>query len=554
MDLQSNTPNLSDRSISKLWHGESVANLTLIAAAVAVALTVTMFRLVQFGRLSRDPGWDDLSYVLMATDRIDILRGDGAFQAVISFFTKAPHSFYSELVAFTGLVFSSGELLWVYGLNAGVIVLLVFFIFRLPELGVSLSTTLLLKVLFILGPVGFFLVDEFRPDTVYFLAVWVILVLRFRLLNGGSSGLLTMSYVLLGMLWFVKPSFLLVSLGLFVVAATLDLMQHKSEFKTRILPGILGWLLLTVLAAVTVLPNAVGYVMQNTVGENEEIWVDGGVSPLMVFASNIARSLLFVLGPPEWVLILGTALLFFSLKQLRSIQRNWIKDILVFYAVIIIGMVGIRSHSVFFGIHVVFGTYIFAVMQVLLLRATRRRDPMTPLVRLSPRLRKLSAILSSLLLTIGAVLPPNSFFTASQDKKERFVNQALTSVILSHCSQETPCGESLEEGRGPEVFVGTISAIDSGVINWYLWNQGLTKTAEGVSFFPGDDLLLEKAAMESSYIVLLGEGNRYKGNLAFKSTEMQSRWRLELKQSSSWNLISSSNLYFVYAKSPLGKD
>jgi hypothetical protein len=239
---------------------------------------------------------------------------------------------------------------------------------------------------------------------------------------------------------------------------------------------------------------------------------------------------------------------------LRAIQGKWITDILVFNGVIIIAMVGIRSHSVFFGMHVVFGTYLFALMQVLLLRATLLAAPLTTLVRLESRPLKFAAVLSSLLLTIGAVLPPNSFFSASQDKEERFVNQAVTSAILSHCTQETTCADSLGIGRAPDVFVGTISAIDAGVINWYLWNQGLTKSAIGVSFFPGETLLLEKAALDSEYIVLLGTDNLYRGNPAFKSTEMQFKWRLELEQSSLWELVSSSNFYVVYAKSRFIRD
>jgi hypothetical protein len=247
--------------------------------------------------------------------------------------------------------------------------------------------------------------------------------------------------------------------------------------------------------------------------------------------------------------LLGSAVLFFSLKPLRTIQGSWINDLLVFYAVIIIGMIGIRSHSVFFGMHVVFGAFIFALMQVLLLRNIPPEDQPTRLVRLEPSRRKLVSAFFLALLVLGAVSPPNSFFTAAQDKEERFVNQTITSVVLSHCSKETSCNEMLQEGRGPGVFVGTISALDAGVINWYFWTEGLTKSAKGVSFFPGEQILLEPPALDADYIVLLGEDNLYKGNPAFKATAMQEEWRLELKQKSSWNLISNSSLYFIFAKS-----
>jgi hypothetical protein len=537
-----------DGASSNGWLRSDAVKLILTASAMAIALAITVFRLLEVGRVSRDPGWDDLAYLLNASDRLDLLRSEGAVQSALSFFTDAPHSFYSELLAFSALGFSDGELVWVYVLNAAVIVILVFFIFRLPELGVSLPTTLALQFLFVLGPVGFFLIDEFRPDPIYFLTIWVILSLRFRALNGGSKNLLPASYLLLGLLWFIKPSFLLVSLGLFVVAATLDLIRYRNEIRARVFPGIVGWLLLTGLAALTVLPNAVRYVIQNTVGENEEIWVDAGMNPLMVFASNVGQSLLYVLHPLEWLVVLFCAAIFFSVWQLRTMQGSWVKDILVFYTVIVVGMVGIRSHSVFFGMHVVFGVYLFALVQLALLQARRLRDPTIRLIRLRSRPQKLAASMSVVLLTIGAALTPNSFFTASQDKEERFVNKAVTSVILSHCSRQITCREALEKGRGAEVFVGTISAIDAGVINWYFWNQGLTKTAEGVSFFPRENILMERAALDSDYIVLLGEDNLYRGNPAFKATQMQEQWRLELDQSSSWKLISSSSLYAVYAR------
>jgi hypothetical protein len=527
--------------ISRLSGSRSISAVVMLAA-----FTLGFLRMIENGRASREPQYDDLSYLMAATGRIDLAKSEGLLSLLSSFFVNPPHSPYAETLALFGLLLSPNSTHGTYALHSGIILILLFFVFRLPHFGVSLALTALTSSLIFLGPVGFFLADEFRPDPVYFLLVCAALAGKLRSFLGDRQPLEIVFYSILGLLWFVKPSFWVVTFGLGIVAIGLDVFSNRNAPRFLVPKGLWVWLTLSFIAGFTVLPRAVEYVFRSTIGEYEDIWVDSGLTPIDIYISNVNQSFQCILTFFE-VAVMCFGVLAFALRfPLAKFELRWLLYLTLFQITISASMVLIRSHSVFFGMHLVFGAFLFMIFQVLVASAGGRRVALpSALITHSAVVQRTLVVSLLCVLTISSSIPSSSYFSRSLPAELNAVNNNIVEVIFKDCSASPVCLQNMRNGVAPTTFVGTISIINSDTINWHFWRGGLSKTAVGVDFFPGTSVLSEAGRFDATYLILAGE-RLSQASQSFLANRLQTEWRTELEGSVEWKRISVGGDFSVY--------
>lgn len=520
--------------------------------ALVLALSWGIYRIQTFGRASREPHWDDLAYLLAASDRLVILGSDGIFAVIASFVSEPPHSLSSVAIATLALAIAPEGVSLVYSSNAAVILGAIFLIFRLPELRVRFLETSLVSSLVFLGPVGFFLSDEFRPDPLYFLCVTLVLVLRLRQTISPSPSLIAWSYVVLGSLWFIKPSFFLVTAGLSAVVLLLDLDFKRLGQGQGVVKGAWIWLLMSTSAGLTVLQPAIGYVVTNTLGENSTVWVEGDRSILETFVVNAGVVSLRVFDWGTWVaLIVGMAALVANARKGR-IPVSWALLLAGFSVVYLLGMIATRSISVFFGMPIVFGVFFLGVTQALIFwsnqpatHADTRLSYVREKLLLSKWRRRLLVLSFIVPLIINAFAMPTSYSSNQDSEATRFLNDRIVQNIIEDCSDDEQCLLGLLNQEAPKVFVATISSIDAGVINWHFSQKQLSKGAVGVGFFPQDNVLTNPDLAGARYVVLSGE-RFFNANPTFRSNQLQVEWKAQLKRSRDWEILIDAEEFLVF--------
>lgn len=117
----------------------------------------------RYGRLAMDPQWDDVSYLVDAQQRLEILDRQAFLKVIRSFWKSPPHSPWSTacpLFAFMTL----GAQAWTpYLLNVVLVLGWLFLVYNLlPAL--PAGKRLFLAALSLLLPIGTRLVQELRPD------------------------------------------------------------------------------------------------------------------------------------------------------------------------------------------------------------------------------------------------------------------------------------------------------------------------------------------------------------------------------------------------------
>jgi 4-amino-4-deoxy-L-arabinose transferase-like glycosyltransferase len=256
-----------------------------------VGILFTAFALqwsFQNGRLTRDPGFDDVGYFLDGLERTEVFYTRGFDGLARDLSRNPPHSPWSTgLASLSFLIFGVHD--WAPYLANGILVVL----FLSLSLVVARASSMVQKVLIASFACSFpwamRAVQDFRPDfaVALFTAGGILLAIpahHAALNTRATRGWLLLSGFCFAMAFMTKPSFVLHTLLLFAYAAAIVAIRHFSwqderPLVLRTTHTIYPLLILLVPVVFLTIPyyavqwqNVADYVWSNTRGDNAKFW------------------------------------------------------------------------------------------------------------------------------------------------------------------------------------------------------------------------------------------------------------------------------------------
>ncbi len=264
-------------------------NLLLILIAGAIFTAFALQWSFHNGRLTRDPGFDDVKYLVDGLERAQVLYAHGFEGLVRGLWKNPPHSPWSTGLAFLSFLFL-GVHDWAPYLANGILVVL----FLGLSLAVARASDTILKVL-IIGfacsfPWALRAVQDFRPDFAVALstAAGVLLAIpmdRPALRTRETRGRLLLSGFCFAMAFITKPSFVLHTLLLYAYSAALVVGCHfplrdgSRPLDRRLVQTVEPFLMFVVPVVFVAVPyyaldwqHIADYIWSNTRGDKAHLW------------------------------------------------------------------------------------------------------------------------------------------------------------------------------------------------------------------------------------------------------------------------------------------
>jgi hypothetical protein len=280
----------------------------LIAALAALALSLAYMRASErSGRLSQDLTYDDVSYVVDAGRRLDLLYGEGLLPFLANLWKDPPHSPFQTSLAVFGLGAFGFHDSAAYAMNALILVLtslLLLHLFRDERRWVAA----LFVAVYLTSALAYRSVTEFRPDLASGMATASFAALFARGALLGRAGELRAAGWVLGLALLVKPSFVVHTL---VVTAWLCLLWavHRSRAPERPAAGAGSVARAVAIGVAVAAPYYVAhgrevlrYFWDNTRGADGGLWL---VDPALSFGKTLHR---FALDPAFGLRMVGYTL------------------------------------------------------------------------------------------------------------------------------------------------------------------------------------------------------------------------------------------------------
>jgi hypothetical protein len=326
-------------------------NLLLILIAGSIFTAFALQWSFHNGRLTRDPGFDDVLYFVDGLERAQVFYAQG-FEGLLRDLSKnPPHSPWS-----TGLAFLSFLILgvhdWAPYLANGILVVL----FLGLSLVVARANGTVLKVLIVCFACSFpwavRAVQDFRPDfaVALFTAGGVLLAIpmhRPASYRRETKDWLLLSGLCFAMAFITKPSFVLHTLLLYAYSATIVVASHfpwresSRPLGRRLLRTIEPLLMLLVPVVCVAVPyyaldwqHVTDYIWSNTRGDKAHLW--------RLPTSYIGTMWFYLAGPPAREMMKSHLLLASCLVMLgfaiaiarKEYHRCW-------YALLVLGAAGL---------------------------------------------------------------------------------------------------------------------------------------------------------------------------------------------------------------------
>ena len=425
----------------------------------------------RLGRLSMDPVYDDVEYLLDARQRLDRFDQKGIVGLAWSLWRDPPHSPWSTLAAFSGFVVFGVHPWAPYAINVVLVIAFIlaadyFFGVKSFWAGVTMSLAMLAL------PMTLRAVHDFRPDFAVALATAFACLTTIRLgLPGPHRQGVWQRYLGAGMLfgsaYLIKPSFvyhttamLLVSLLLSEVVRLLFTSERGGVW-FRLYAGLpsrtgsflAGCFVISGMYYLRAWKGVVTYVATNTgSGSDANLWrTTGGVWGTFkeyVFSGSMAQ----MLGPFLWLLLAVTAAgLVFNLMR-----KEW-KNVAVLSAGLLcsaasLGVMCIAEHrNEFFGL----------TWQMLLAFSA-----ISALGTLSPSSLLRSGVVFFALATglIKAFGPHGPTFW--QPQTDALVSRSLNKALIKRFEQLGPVIPDSLSRNLPIIYVAFAGAVESETQRW----------------------------------------------------------------------------------------
>lgn len=259
-----------------------VLNKRLIVVLCAAVLFFLVYLQISFsiGHLSHDMTWDDISYALSASDRLDALLRGGIIDLAKSFVTAPPHSVYAEVIAICAvLIFGLHDVVF-YASNFLLILAVSLFLLHAFKRSDHLSFILIYSFALI-SPLAFCLIDNFRPDFALGLATTAMVWWTLKGIFFGRRRDMAWGGLAFGAALLIKPTFFahtlavafgLALLSIFIQVISRGFFRDSSLNSARVLPYLLIGAILTSPYFFLAGGEIFQYFWTNTQGEQAAIW------------------------------------------------------------------------------------------------------------------------------------------------------------------------------------------------------------------------------------------------------------------------------------------
>ena len=480
---------------------------------LAIAYVSALAKMRTYGRMGSEMTYDDVVYALKGLDFAEAIIASG-FVRAFAFSITNVHAPMSEMIASISAVLFGASTTGVYFLNSlwvtslsVALCLVVFWNRRVPAL--------LAAALFLLSPLGFFLLDQFRPDPSYALLASILAAYSGALIS--TSGVITnrqglILVTIVALLFYSKPSMFVMS-GVIAILTCLTICIYRRwilrkalfERKTALLSlGAFAGLMTPF--GLLLLPRQIRYVYENMLGASSDVWTTYGPVEAVVVSVRQAVAALFS-SLSLFGLILGIIVLLIGAAFLRTPPGRAVPAVVA--GVAACGPVAMtRSPSVFFGLIPVM--LLLTGVSVLTVDTWRQFEG-SYLLRgntVFPRIwLVLSTSVAAAFLVTTAV--PPKYPVPEGLRAPYLVNQRLLESAILQCSQKSACEQSsTSRGETPAILVTTAAEVSPDSFKWVAGLNGWKPNVLALPFLVREEQI-DTYLEEVDFVVVLGDEAQY---------------------------------------------
>lgn len=535
----------------------------LVVSTVFILIIVLhTVRALGLGKAGREPGYDDISYFLAGASRVHQFYSEGLFGGIVGFFDRPMHS--PALEIFTTLVFyfSGPSQLAIYATYSVAIWLLTLIAISSFFREKSVALISFLTALVLLSPYGDFMVNSFRPD------------IPFALVAVGSLGKLSAIYrdptkvptrrslweltALLVLLLYLKPSFLLFTLGFLGVSlGLLSFRSYRNWGAKRIL--ILPWSLFwrwVVLALPFMFSNgsyAVNYILQTTLGDYSSIWTHGNRTE----AAMSVLGQIFEVGGSWVILLLASAgiVAVFSRPKWSHLLRTGI-PLVGYFVVSLVGVWGSGQTNMFFGSLPLAVISIPALAFLGHFGKVQSHRFVDYLYGKFPKFSGQAIIRLRFLFAMATLLAlfftPYTFQGARppEHSEPLLYNHRLAMGIVDLCERSENCRVDLLNKAFPPTLVAVVGDVDVGAVRWEATKLGWSSEEIWAPDYSEQDLASLQSRISQSDFVIIPQYDPLEKR--FGINRLVPELRQALRDAANWTPVEFplvGDTYVVFVKS-----
>jgi len=486
--------------------------------AVITSFGISWARISWRGRAAAEMTYDDVMYAMSGNRLARSIEQIGLLNAATSWVREIPHAPIADLLSATASLLGGPSTPRIYFINMLFVGCLGYFAISMT-LKTDFSKTIHLLALVIVSPLGFFFVDQFRPDPAYSVVLLFFVSSTIRAVrctdSDRSANYARYAGLSVPLLILIKPSFFVFT-GFALLGVAAWLLIVGSKIGTRSLVGKIVFPALKVsvvpLAAVSfwVSPSVIAYVIANTIGVNSSVWA--GTSPIDTVSQSLKQSLSLVLPLFMWALLTGVALIILLIgRKVDDIVDSLAYIIVGGLSLIPVGMT--RYPSIFFGlVPVSMMLAASAHLTYSALRYLRSRPPTWRSAtrdRKNPPLSKLRFLLASfgpILVVITALWFPFHSSTPSSLLRPISINGNVLSAVMADCQNRSSCNtEYTAHAAIPPILVTLASEVSPDSLQWEAILKGYSGNIQRLDFLTDLNGAISKTR-DAKYVVVLAAG------------------------------------------------
>ena len=516
---------------------------------VITSFALQMGRINSLGRIRGEATWDDVGYVIAGYDRSQILMQHGLPDWLTSFHINPLHGPFIEILAnLSGLIFGANEKP-IYFFHGAIIFLGIIYSFiRLTPNSRNKATYL--ACIFFVSPVGFFLVNEFRPESLYsvVLAAIGIEVMKLFQTDSTSRSFASRPVWLAITLLYLKPTFLLCTVLIMVLTTILWLWRVQVvDSKYFKIFQFLKFFIATLPFDFLIFPSTYSYIKSIRLGGQSKWWVSDSWGS---FQTNIKSAIrLFSWSFPIALTFVGIALFWiFAQKDVQKFKKFF--AFMIFISVVALCVYSTSIVSPYFGsiiiVPLILGFSAF-VGHVLDRKAFVK---LFPIIQTKTSLGLWTGLALLLILFVNTAVVEKSPLFEKEDFPPYLFNTRILKAILDDCASSEQCLSSgLEKGQLPQVAVAPVTPIvDAIYIDWLARKQGLSGNINNANFSSGEDWF-KNAKTSANYLIF--SNSRHLIPMIYSPNKLQSKWLADVRGGEVWREIKVPMVnpdFLVFAK------
>lgn len=500
------------------------------------SLFFSINRTLSFGRASAIATYDDISYISAGAELCKNYLKNGQ-DAILHWISQPPHSISYEFIAFLGNCSSK------YSQNSVYLMAMIINAFLLAAVILiwiqNYQGSLIITSFVILSPLGYTILDQFRPDLQYSIIFFGILGIIRRMHDGEGSIDKLVIYNLFGLilLFIVKPtwfaySFILLVFSIFVIRI------KKFKFKTKTKKIIILQLISLSLVVSSYIRHIYNYVFVWALQERKSTLADSGISAVL---QSIKWGVEYVSWPFIRVLALAYIIIIFTNIRKSIYLRNYKNFDYKFYFLnfcLLIPVLISRHPSPFEGLFLILVSTLFISIKIVSFLLTNNWN-----------IKRISKYTIKGLMFFGlmfiATLPPVSTTPIGESAEPILITKRIATEINTICNAEVKC-QSLDRIK---VMVGVITDVTPQGMNFYAVSAKPEIMAD--SNLMTNEVFNEKDFLKSissyNFVVISKEnldtvGIPWNGNqILMKNALEKAKWKMHEIRSTKYLILENFN-------------